>query len=521
MFTRRLFMAGATAGLIGAPAIIRARTLWRDYPFSLGVAAGDPSSDGFVIWTRIAPEPMEQHGGLGLGPTHVDWEVASDGGFRNIVQHGTAIARPELGHSVHVELTGLLPDRPYFYRFTADGEQSLRGSARTLPATNARPDAVKFGVCGCQNYEAGYYGAYRHLAGEDDLAFVYHYGDFIYEYRSDFYFAGGLPFRPVRQHAYRNLISLDDYRIAYSQSLMDMDLQAARGRHAFLSSIDDHEVVNDWVSNVDNWALGIAGDNPEAPSADIFMLRKAAAMQAWYEHMPVRASMLPRNGMVALNRELRYGDLMSMQLLDTRQYRSDQPCGDGFKPACPDVFARDAQVLGRAQEAWLDANLRTPAAWYAMAQQVTMMSLDRRRRPEEPEKILTLDSWAAYEAPRERMLGRIGNLRKCVVLTGDEHQNFAGDLVLRDRVVGSEFVATSISSGGDGSDLRPGSQQFLAFNPEVKFCNDQRGYVICEVNRDVWRTHYMVVDKVTTPTNILSRRATAEVASGELGLRMA
>jgi alkaline phosphatase D len=520
MFTRRLFIAGTATAALAAPAILSARTLWRDYPFSCGVTSGDPAPDGFVIWTRIAPQPLELHGGMPLAVMPVDWEVASDSGFRAVVQRGTVLARPELGHAVHVEVAGLEPDRPYFYRFTAQGERSLRGRARTLPAAGSSPAALKFGVAGCQNFEDGFFGAYRHLAAESELAFVYHYGDFIYEYRQDYGFVDGLPVNKVRQHAYRNLIDISDYRLAYGQQLTDVDLQAARSSHTFLSSFDDHEINNNWVSDVDNWRLG-DGPDPDAPPAEVFMLRKQAALQAWYEHMPVRRSMLPRGGMVALNRELRYGNLMSMQLLDTRQYRADQPCGDGFKTACAEVTDSSRQVLGREQEAWLNRNLNDRATWYALAQQIMMMSLDRRRRSEEPERILNLDSWAGYEAARRRMLTRVGALGNTIVLTGDEHQNFAGDLILDDRVVGSEFVATSISSGGDGSDRRAGSDQFMAFNPELKFVNDQRGYLTCEVTPEAWQTHYHVVDKVSVRANSHSKRATATVASGTAGVMMA
>ena len=521
MLNRRLFLTTATLAGVAAPAMLRAEGgLLRDFPFSLGVAAGDPSSDGFVIWTRLAPEPMAPHGGMPLAPVPVDWEVASDGGFRDIVAKGTELAHPELGHSVHVEVAGLQPDRPYYYRFTAAGERSLRGRARTLPAVGASVDALKFGVCGCQHFESGYFGAYRHLARED-LAFVYHYGDFIYEYSQDYLFSDGLPSRPVRKNAFRNLIDLSDFRIAYGQQLGDIDLQAARCSHAFLSSFDDHEIRNDWVSDRDNWKLGLDAEDPDAPPPEVFMLKKQAAMQAWYEHMPVRRALLPRGGMVALNRELRYGDLMAMQLLDTRQYRSDQPCGDGFKPACPGVFDKQAQVLGKAQEEWLAKTLgEGGAAWNAIAQQVAMMSLDRRRYPDETQKILNLDSWAGYEVARERMLARLGGVKNAVVLTGDEHQNFCGDLVLKDKVVAGEFVGTSISSGGDGSDKRKGTDEWLARNPELKFANDQRGYLVCDVNREAWQTHFMVVDKVTTPVNSLSKRATGVVENGVAGIRM-
>ena len=521
MYNRRHFLTGATLVGLAAPAIVGAQGILRDFPFKLGVAAGDPASDGFVIWTRLAPEPMERHGGMPLTNVPVEWEVASDTGFRDVVAKGTELARPELAHSVHVEVAGLLPDRPYYYRFTAAGERSLRGRALTLPAPGARVDALKFGVAGCQHFESGFYGAYRHMARED-LAFVYHYGDFIYEYQQNYLYDSGLPIRPVRRYEQRALFDVTDFRAAYAQTLLDIDQQAVRSVHAHLSSFDDHEIINNWVSDAANWKMDLPGNDPDAAPADVFMLKKQAALQAWYEHMPVRKALLPRGGMIAMNREFRYGDLMAMQLLDTRQYRTDQPCGDGFKPACSDVFAKDRQVLGKAQEEWLGRNLaRGGAMWNTLAQQVTMMSLDRRRRPDETQKILNIDSWAGYEEPRQRILSRFAGLKNCIVLTGDEHQNFCGDLVQRDKVVGAEFVATSISSGGDGSDKRSGTDEWLARNPELKFANDQRGYLVCEVGREAWQTHFMVVDKVTTPVNNLSKRATAVVENGVAGIKMA
>jgi alkaline phosphatase D len=302
--------------------------------------------------------------------------------------------------------------------------------------------------------------------------------------------------------------------------LGDIDTQAARASHVFLSSFDDHEINNNWVSDIDNWTFQ-AGNSPNAAQAEIFAFRKAAAFQAWYEHMPVRRTLMPRGSSIAMNRELRYGDLLSLQLLDTRSHRSDQPCGDGFQSACAEVNADDRTVLGAAQEGWLARNLQNRAHWYTLAQQIMMMSLDRRRRSDETGRPLNLDSWAGYEAARQRMLSRMAGLGNVIVLTGDEHQNFAGDLIQRDRIVGSEFVATSISSGGDGSDLRLGSDVFLRNNPEVKFVNDQRGYLVCEVGREAWRTHFRVVDRVTTPSNSVSTRAIGEISHGTPGVRMA
>jgi len=182
MLTRRLMIAGAGA-MIAAPAILRAQTLFTAWPFRLGVATGDPAPDGFVIWTRLAPDPLAEHGGMPMQAVPVDWEVASDEYFRAIVGRGQAIARPELGHAVHVEVTGLQPDRPYWYRFLIGRERSLTGRARTMPAAGSAIDRLRIGVAGCQHYEDGLYTAYRHMAGED-LAFVFHYGDYIYEGRS-------------------------------------------------------------------------------------------------------------------------------------------------------------------------------------------------------------------------------------------------------------------------------------------------------------------------------------------------
>jgi alkaline phosphatase D len=510
MLTRRQFVASATATLIAAPAIIRAQG-YHHYPFSLGVAAGDPAPDGFVIWTRLAPEPLEPHGGMAMAPVPVVWEVSSDDHFATIVAHGEEVARPELGHSVHVEIGGLQPGRTYFYRFRAGGERSIVGRARTLPASSASPSTLRFGVCGCQNYEDGLYTAYGHLARED-LAFVYHYGDYIYEYRGGATRAGngGTLAVAVRQQAGDTVYDLDDYRRRYAQIKTDPDLQRAHAAHAFFMTFDDHEVRDDWAGDSD-------GQNTPP---EIFRTRRAAAFQAWHEHMPVRRQLFPRGSAITAYRGARYGNLVSFNFLDTRQFRTGHPCGDDFAPACAHLNDPDAAMIGAEEESWLARNLASrDARWNCIAQQVMMMALDRRIH-HEPAEILNMDSWAGYEAPRRRLLARMRGLDNVVVLTGDEHQNFAGLLADRDAPVAVEFVSTSISSGGDGSDLRPGSDQILAENPQLKFINDQRGYMTCDVTPDEWRTNFMVVDQVSRPGGALSKRATLAVARGEVDLRV-
>jgi alkaline phosphatase D len=514
MISRRQLLAGGAAAFAAAPAIVRAQSLWRTYPFSLGVASGDPAPDGFVIWTRIAPEPLEPDGGVGVGIAEVKWEVASDDRFQTVVARGTAQARPELAHSVHVEVAGLQPDRPYWYRFELQGERSPKGRARTVPASGAPVAGLRFGVAGCQHYEDGFYTAYGHLAREE-LAFVYHYGDYIYEYGGDQIrlTRNGDPIPPpVRRHQRRDLFDVTAYRQQYALYKMDADLQRAHAAHPFIVTMDDHEIANNWVGDI--------AEDPTPP--EIFRLRKAAALQAWYEHMPVRRRSFPQGSAILTHRHARFGNLASIAFLDTRQYRSDQPCGDGFKPACAGVSAPSATVLGAEQEAWLERNLQQRgSAWNCFAQQVMMMSLDRRRGPQDGDtKQLNLDSWAGYEVPRQRMLARMRGLDNVVVLTGDEHQNWAGLITDRDRPVGTEFVATSISSGGDGRDVRNGSDVILRNNPQVKFMNDQRGYVTCDVTPERWLTNFMTLDRVTAPGAPVNKRATFGIERGRADLML-
>lgn len=506
---RELLVGGASATLLlGAPALVRAQQVFRAYPFTLGVAAGDASSDGFVLWTRLAPEPLEQHGGMPMAPIAVQWEVAADSGFKTIAAKGEALARPELAHSVHVEVAGLQPDRPYWYRFSCGRERSVRGRVKTLPAAGAPVAKARFLVAGCQHYEQGLYTAYAHAAREE-ADFLFHYGDYIYEGRGNTVALdySGNPRKFIRAHAGEEPFSLDDYRRRYAQYKTDADLQAAHAATGWYATFDDHEVQNNWVGDRDQ-----NGTPPEA-----FLLRRAAAFQAWYEHMPVRSTLIPKGGAIQAYRRARVGDLLDLHLLDTRQFRTDQPCDDGFKPRCAGWDAADAQVLGSPQEAWLGRNLAEgKARWNAIAQQVMVMPLDRRTG-DEPEVIRNMDSWGGYDRPRERLLKSFAGHGNVVVLTGDEHQNYAGELRTRGGqgdAVAVEFVSTSISSGGDGADLRAGSDKILAENPYLKYINDRRGYLLCDVTRDQWQAQFRTVDSVSEAGAPVKTARTAIVPHG-------
>ncbi len=510
MLDRRTLLAAAGASL-AAPALARlaAPVSFVDYPFQLGVAAGDPDHQGFVIWTRLAPRPGDPDRGLGGRPAEVRYEVSESPDFAQLVAEGETIARPELGHSVHVTLTTLRPDRVYHYRFIAGGERSVAGRARTLPAPGTEVASVRLGVAGCQDYQSGLYTAYRHLAAEDCHA-IFHYGDYIYESgprAAIFSWGLGQMVPTVRRHAGPELFSLDDYRRRYTEVRLDLDLQEAHRSTAFLSSYDDHEVVNNWVSDI------APGDVP----TDHFLLRRAAAMQAWYEFMPVRTEAFPRNGMSGPWRRFRFGRLLDARLLNTRAFRTDQPCGDRFGSLCPEIRDPRAEVIGRAQEDWLVSGLGE-TRWSALLQQVMMMNLERGRPPEP--RGINPDSWAGYLVPRDRLLGRLARVPNLVVLTGDEHQHWAGEVRRSDARPESpaqaiEFVTTSISSGSDGPGVRAEHQEILARNPGLAYIRDERGYSVMTITPDAWTAEMKVVDTVRSPGGRLSTAATFRVPSGQ------
>jgi alkaline phosphatase D len=516
--SRRVLLLGFGAGgaLASGGALAQENTrrmagpVFAEYPFQLGIASGDPLPDGFVIWTRLAPRPLEIGYGMPSQPMLVNWEVASDRGFNTVVRSGEAVARPELAHSVHVEVEGLEPGRDYFYRFSAGRERSPSGRAKTAPATGAQVAQARFGIVGCQAYEQGFYTAHRKIADEN-LDFVFCYGDYIYEGRGNRTYTGsGGTMDNPRQHLGGEIYSLDDYRRRYAQYKMDSDLQASHAATSWFCTWDDHETDNNWTA-----ALDQDGTPPE-----VFNLRRQAAAQAYYENMPLRRSSFPTGAAIQLYRHATWGNLLDLNFLDTRQFRTAIPCDGTWASTCDAVRDPAAQVMGEAQEQWLYRNLdRTQAHWKVLAQQIMVMDLDRK---EGPEPGYNLDTWAGYAIPRQRLLDRLRERRidNTVILTGDEHQNYAGELYRDSRnpegaPIASEFVTTSISSSGDGQDQRADGRRYLADNPFLKFNNAQRGYVVCDITPERWQTEFKVLDKVSDKAGTLTTRAKFAVASGD------
>jgi alkaline phosphatase D len=507
---RRRFLAaaaGATAALLvtdripGAWAAPRAAG---DDPFTLGVASGDPTSTGVVLWTRLAPRPLDPDGGMPARAVPVDWEVAAGPRMAKVVARGRVVASPATGHAVHVDVDGLQPGRHYWYRFRAGGHLSRLGRTKTCADPGTPLGRLALAFVSCQSWESGYYTAYRHLA-QEDLDVVLHLGDYIYETAS----------QPgtARRHLQGEATDLAGYRVRHALYKTDPDLQAAHAHHPFATTWDDHEVENDH-----------AGRHPtEGGDPRAFLRRRAAAYRAYWEHLPLRRP--PRGLTMPLYRRLRFGDLVEVNLLDTRQYRDDQPCdpdgvGGGKGVVCPDRVDPRRTILGAEQRSWLLRGLdRSHARWNVLAQQVVMAELDIHAGPG---RSWWSEAWDGYAADRTRLLRFLWDRQPSnpVVLTGDIHSYLVSDLKVDNRhpdapAVATELVGTSISSGAGGYEP---FARYLRDNPHIRFFdNRRRGYTRCTVIRQRWYADLRVVDTVKRPGAGVRTLASFVVQDGRPG----
>jgi alkaline phosphatase D len=493
MTRRELLNAAWKVGLaaLGQP-FLQTRTfaqpIFRNYPFPLGVASGEPLPDGVVLWTRLAPEPLDG-GGMPMANVEVAWEVARDRAFASVVTKGTAVARPELGHSVHVDVGGLEPARDYFYRFRCGRETSQVGRTKTAPAAGAAVDRLRFAVCGCSHLETGYFTAYRRIAAEQ-FDFVFHTGDYIYEGRDD----GGRT-AAVRRHQGDEIYTVVDYRNRYAQYRLDQDLKAAHASAPFIVTWDDHEVDNDYASDRD--------ENDTPP--ELFLLRRAAAYQAYFETMPLRVSTLPSGPHMRLYRRMQFGGLIDLSVLDTRQFRSDQACGTTTATGCAAALDPARTMLGAAQEKWLFDQLGSmKATWTVLGQQVPTFTRDNLRVA--PNGRFSMDKWDGYVAARERLYARLKETKapNPIVLSGDVHLHYGADLKIdfanpKSETVGVEFTNTSISSGGDGAEVTATWERIRGDNPHIKYHSARRGYIACTATPATMRADFTVLERVTVP----------------------
>ena len=474
--------------------------------FALGVASGDPRSDSVILWTRLVADPTVPDGAIGTAePVPVAWEVATDEAFDDVVAEGTSVADQALGHSVHVDATGLEPDTWYWYRFTVDDRTSPAGRARTTPDDGDEPDTLRFAFASCQNRQDGFWTAHDHLA-EEDVDLVLFLGDYIYE--------GPPEPESLQPYATPAPTDLPGYRARWAEYKADPALQAGHAARPWVCTWDDHEVGNDYADDV---AFGMAPD--DEPSRERFLTQRAAAYQAFYEHQPVRLD--PPDGPdLRIYRTLGWGTLARFYVLDGRQYRSDQGCGAtavvaGAGPLCPEAERDDRTMLGADQEAWLGDELAaSDARWNVLAQQTVVAHVPFAA------DLVNLDQWDGYPAARGRLVDQLAGVANPVVITGDIHLAAAGTIESAPgQPVAAELVGTSISSSFPLADAIEG---LVAELPNVQHINaHQRGYVVCEVTADELRADFRVVSTVAEREATVETDVSLVIADGDPVPRLA
>ncbi len=494
MITRRFFMAAG--GLtISVP---RAFAQSEKYHFTLGVASGSPRPDGIVLWTRLAPEPL-RGGGMAPGKVAVRYRLCSDQAMRRTVREGLVETSDAKAHSVHVTLRGLEPGRDYWYQFTYGKDESPVGRTRTA---NVAGKSAKIALTSCQAFESGYYAAYDDVAAWAPDC-VIQIGDYIYE-------GGPSPLGPrvVRQHNSAEIVTLWDYRNRYALYKGDASLQAAHAAAPWITALDDHEIDNNW-----------AGDIPQDPWAQTpleFKVRKIAALQAYYEHMPLEEPPT-LNGLdshLQLYGTYRFGPAQ-VHVLDTRQYRSDQVCearGNPGDPLCEELSDPNLTMTGGAQERWLLNELKRSGAPFNVLASQTWFAPYRYNAPADT-AVVNMDQWDGYPVQRQRLIDALAKVSNPIVLSGDWHcaaamRIHADPWDAKSKRIGHNFCGTSISSNCPWWDPLNAAK---GYNAHVDHVNGaQRGYLRCDVSESAWKSEFRVVMDPYNPKSTVTTDVTID-----------
>ncbi len=516
MMERRAFLIQCAASAVATAAIGRlaAQTLRHD-PFLLGVASGSPATDGMVLWTRLMAPALGEP--LPAAPIEVMWELASDSQFKRIVKAGTAFAASDFAHSVHVEISGLEPvvdsSKPdfYWYRFMVGDAISPVGRTRTLPQLASRA-SLTLALASCQNYEHGYFSAYRHMAKED-LDVVLFVGDYIYEY--------GMTPNRTRQHNSPTVQSLNDYRARYALYKSDADLQAAHAAFPWIVTWDDHEVENDY-----------ANDRSPSDRGEQFMRKRAAAYRAYWEHMPLRRAQLSVGDLAQMYRRYAWGQTANLHMLDARQYRDYHVCTPSDQGGsrtitdqnCPERLSQSSSLLGQQQEAWLANGIAQSQASFNIVGQQSIMAQMRMPANRAPETTTAEgfwnDSWDGYPQARQRALAQWAQKKNVISLGGDVHATYINHLVSnfddpKSPVLATEIVGTSISSP---SWPQAATQRIMGFNPHMQFGkSDLRGYTVLRFDGNLATVMPRVIDNARVRESTLSTAAQFVIESARPG----
>jgi len=482
---RRSFLLGVSGLTLPLPALAQAAQ------FPLGVASGCPRPTSVVLWTRVA------------APGPVAWEIAEDERLQRVVARGTALAEPRWAHSIHVDVEGLRPGRPYWYRFILGGAASPVGRTRTAPDP-ATATGLRFVIASCQQYEQGYFAAWRHAAAEE-LDAVLFVGDYIYE--------ASWGRNLVRHHAGGRCTLLDDYRERYAQYKSDPDLQAAHAAHPWIVTWDDHEVTDDYTGDI----------GPEDPDPVRFLAQRAAAYQAYWEHMPLPNALRPGGPSLRLYGRYRFGTLAELFTLDDRQYRAHHACRATLKRGkplenCAERLDPGRTMLGAEQEAWFaDGMRRASARWNVLAQQTLMAEADRG-----PGDIYWADGWDGYPVARQRLLDTVAAspVKDTLVLGGDVHSFWATDLKrdfaeLKTPTVATEFVGGSITAQGPPANRVAG---LIAKNPHIRAgLSEVNGYGVVALDGKKAEVSFRTLADVRDPRSSIATARRFVVEAGRPG----
>lgn len=510
---RRSFVAG-----LGALAVPLTSSLWlpsraradaplAGNPFGLGVASGHPGPGSIVLWTRL----LAAHPGETLtGPISVGWSIAEDERLQHVVQSGQAMAEAAWAHSVHIDVDGLKPGRPYWYRFTANGTASPIGRTLTAPAPGERVPSLRFSVASCQHYEQGYYAAHRHLADEE-LNAVLFVGDYIYETnkKNDL----------VRHHGTGRPTTLVEFRNRYALYKSDRDLQAVHAAHPWIVTWDDHEVANDYANDI----------SPTDLDPKQFLAIRAAAYQAYWEHMPLPNAIRPRGSSMRLYDRFRYGDLAELFVIDDRQYRAHNACHAELIKSrmltdCAERLDPSRTMLGTEQEAWFaDGMKRASTRWNLVVQQTLMAQL---QHGSDGRQIFWADGWDDYPAARQKLLESVAGspVRDTIVVGGDVHSFWATDLKQDfsrpdSATVATEFVGGSITSEGPPN---KGVQSLLPRNPHIKYARSEvYGYGVVTLEPKKAEVAFRTLQSEKDAQSGIATMARFAVEAGQPGVKPA
>jgi alkaline phosphatase D len=471
-------------------------------PFYHGVASGDPLTDRVILWTRITTSAPSET---------VQWQIATDANFNNVVNSGSVTTDASKDYTVKVDATGLQENTWYYYRFSANGINSVIGRTRTAPTTGI--SNLRFAVLSCSNLPNGYFHVYRDIANRNEVDAVLHLGDYIYEYKNASQVAGD----STRKHdPDKEITTLADYRIRHSQYKLDPDLRECHRQYPFIAVWDDHETTNNsWNGGAENHTDSTEGN---------WFARKNAGMKAYHEWMPIR-SFAPGNDSI-IYRNIKFGNLADLVMIDTRlEGRDEQVPGLIVSQNNAQLNDTTRRLMSNTQMNWLNNELKnSTATWKIIGNQVMVAPLTITT------SIVNPDQWDGYPHERKKVLDNIldNNIENVVFLTGDIHTSWANDIPYTKAnynaqtgagSVAVEFVCTSVTSG---SEIPITAAIIQASNPHMKYIDlSKRGYVLLDITEQRTQGDWRHVSDIKQKNFTTSVSASWSVNKGERFLRLA